>query len=42
VLRAQFAQAHGADLLGHLDQDFAVEAERAAFLEHGRKGGNVD
>ncbi len=42
VERAQFAQARRADFLRHLDQHFAVEAERAAFLQHGRKRGDVD
>ncbi len=42
VPRAQFAQARRADFLRHLDQYLAVEAERAAFLQHGGKGGNVD
>ena len=42
MLRAQFAQAHRADLLGHLEQDFAIEAERAAFREHRRQRADID
>jgi hypothetical protein len=35
VLRAQVAQTTGPGLLTHLDEPFGVEAEFAAFLQHG-------
>ena len=42
VLLAQLAQSRRADLFTHLDQEFDVEAEPAAFFKHRRERGNVD
>ena len=34
MLLAKFAQACGTDFFAHLDEDLAIEPERAAFGEH--------